>query len=305
MATVNKRSKLLFSTIINGITAGGATLARIDAGYDEIVRSVADGTQVPYIERACQFVRGSQAWEDWTDAIGILTGTVGTSVFHERKSGTAAATGFIKHTLNNPVVHRFTLSQRQGQYLVASADFECRFASDTAQITDVWQMLDTQAAPSHPTAVRGGWRVVSAVFTPAGGSAINLYHVLSFNFDLAIRLVKACNDADKGYTAVDADIEAGIEAGGSISLEDSTIESTAILAARLVLAAKGTLVLTVLTGEGGANKTITIKGCQFGSGGRSLDPSKAFNDGSLGFTVANSSSTPLTLTGTDKIIAVA
>jgi hypothetical protein len=305
MATVNKRSKLLLSTIVNGVTAGGATMARVDAGYDEIVRSVPDGSQVAFVERSAQFVRGSQAWEDWVEAINLLTGTVGTSVFYERNSGVAAATGFTKHTLSNPVIHRMSLSQQQGQYLTASADFECRFVSETAQITDVWQMLAAQAAPTNPTAARGGWRIVSAVFTPDGGAAINLYHLTAFKFDLALRLAKACNDADKGYTAVDADLEAGIDASGSISLEDATVESSAILAARLILAAKGTLVVTVLAGEDAANKALTLKGVQFGSGGRSLDSSKPFNDGSLGFTIANSSTTPLTLTGANKIIAIA
>jgi hypothetical protein len=305
MATVNKRAKLLLSSIINGITAGGATLAKIDAGYDEIIRSVPDGSQVPFVERSCQFVRGSQAWEDFSQAIAILTGTVGTSVFYERISGVAAATGYIKHTLNNPVIYRMALSQSKGQYMTASADFECRFASETAVISDVWAMLDTQAAPTITQPARGGWRVVSAVFTPASGTGINLYHVDSFSFSLTMRLAKACNDADKGYTAVDADIEAGIDASGSITLEDASIATASILASRLLLAAKGTLVLTLLSAEGAANKTITIKGVQFGSGGRSLDPGKPFNDGALGFTVANSSTTPLTLTGTDKIIAFA
>jgi hypothetical protein len=305
MATVNKRSKLILSNVINGVTAGGATTARIDAGYDEIVKSTPDGLQIPFVERATQFVRGSQTWECWAEMINLLNGTVGTNVFYERKSGVAAATGYIKHQLNAPVIHRASLSQSQGQYMTASAEFECRFASETAVISDAWAMTDSQAAPTFNAAARGGWRIISAAFTPSGGSAINLYHLRSFNFSLAIALAKASNDSDKGYTAVDADLEAGIDASGSLTLEDSTITSTVILAATLLLAARGTLVLTVQQGAGGANKTITINGVQFGTGGRSLDAGKAFNDGSISFSVTNNSTTPLTLAGANKIIAFA
>jgi hypothetical protein len=305
MATVNKRSKLLLSNVINGVTAGGATVARIDAGYDEIVKSTPDGLQIPFVERATQFVRGSQTWECWAELINLLTGTVGSSVFYERKSGIAAATGYVKHQINNPVIYRANLNQSKGQYMTATAEFECRFASETAIISDVWAMTDSQAAPTFNVAARGGWRIISATFTPASSSAINLYHLLSFNFSIALALAKASNDSDKGYTAVDADLEAGVDCSGSLTLEDSTVASSVILAAQLLLAARGTLVLTVAQGAGAANKTITINGVQFGSGGRSLDAGKPFNDGSIGFTVTNNSTTPLTLAGANKIIAIA
>jgi hypothetical protein len=305
MSTINKRSKLLLASIINGVTAGGATIAKIEAGYDEIVKSNPDGSQVPYVDRGAQFVRGSQAWEDWIEMINLLTGTVASSVFYERKSGVAGATGFIKHQLNNPVVHRAALSQSQGGNMTAAADFECRFGSETQTIADVWAMTDSQAEPAVPATDRGGWRVVSAVFTPSGGTAINIYHLTAFTFAIALRLVKACNDADLGYTCVDADLEAGLDCSGSITLQDSTITTSVMLAAQLLIAARGVLVLTVKQGQGAANKVITINGVQFGTGGRSLDPTKPFNDGSIGFSVTNNATTPLTLAGANKIITIA
>jgi hypothetical protein len=89
MATVNKRVGLPQAVTINGVDAGGAMVARIQEGYDNILRSAPDGLQVPVKDKEAEYVRGEIVTQDWVEAVNLLTGTVGTFVFYERKSGVA------------------------------------------------------------------------------------------------------------------------------------------------------------------------------------------------------------------------
>lgn len=303
MATVNKRGKQVFGTVVNGVSAGGATMADIQFGHDEEILSSPDGLAVPMMDLAGQFVRGSQAWQDITLLIGLLTGAVGSSVFYEAESG---ADTYTKHQLNNPVIYAARISQQKGRYASCAADYECRFADPTKTIADVFVSTAAQVAPAYTAAALGGWRVAESVFTPDAppSTPINLYHLLAFNFGLRMRLAKACNDGDLGYTAVDAD-QNGMDASGSVTLQDASIASSKLLAVQLVLAGRGSLAITLVSSGGAANKVITIAGVRFGSGGRNLESERDFNDGQLPFRVTNNTSTPLTLAGANKIITIA
>jgi hypothetical protein len=285
---------------INGVDAGGLMTARLMKGYDSVMRSAPDGLQLPTRDREIQYVRGVIETQDWVEIINLLTGTVGTKVFYQRKSGTAAATGYIKHTLNNPVIHQVTLNFRQGIYAGGGFSFECKAADETKGILDMHQMLDDQAAPTHITAARGGYRIISAVL----GGSINIYHTTGFNFSITIPLQKACNDSDVGYTCVDADTEA-MSASGSISYQDGTIATAALLSDRLLTAARGDLVLTIGQGGGASNKTVTIAGVVFDSSEDNADASADFTGFTSNFEVANDTTTPLTLTGINKILTIA
>jgi hypothetical protein len=299
----NNRTLLLLARTINGIATGGQVSATIAAGYENSIRSAPDGLQVPVIDRDTQFVRGSMVTEDWVHVIDLLTGTVGTDVFYERKSGAAAATGYIKHTLNNPVVYRASLSQSQGQYLRAGCSYECRFDSANTTWTDVWTITDAQAAPTYVAAARGGWRVTEAVFDPAG-TPITIGHILSFNLDIAMQLVKACNDADLGYTAVDALPEAGMIINGTLVTQDHSINASAMLASRLIAAGRKSLRLTVKSSEGATNKVITVAGVIFGALTQNPTGDGRYNADTLNFIIGNSTTTPLTLNGDNKLITI-
>jgi len=161
MATVNERVGVIQASVINGIDAGGTMSARIEAGYDEIIESEPDGLEVPISDRGAQFVRGTVVTQDWVKAVELLTGTVGSYCFSERQSGVAVDTGYIKHTITNPVIHNVRLDFNKGGYATAAFDFECRAADDAKTIADMWGMLDDQAAPTYVAAARGGWRVQS------------------------------------------------------------------------------------------------------------------------------------------------
>jgi hypothetical protein len=63
--------------------------------------------------------------------------------------------------------------------------------------------------------------------------------------------------------------------------------------------------MNLVSSAGAVNKVVTIAGVRFGSGGRSMESEKEFNDGSLPFEVINSATTPLTLAGANKIITIA
>jgi len=298
MATVNNRVKTPQASVINGVDAGGTMTAVITEGYENVMRSAPDGLQLPVIDREIQYVRGVIVTQDWIKAIDLLTGTLGTYVFYERKSGAAVATGYIQHTITAPVIHRITIRLTKAGYAQVEFAFECKAADETGTIADMHAMLDDQAAPSDISSARGGYRVV----TTAHG-AVSIYHVTSFEFSLAMKLVKACNDADVAYTCVDANLT-GMTATGSIGFQDSEIATTNLKCQQLLLAVAGDLVLTVLQSQGATNKVITIANVVFLSAGENSNVETDFTGYTAQFDIANDPATPLTLEGTDKIITI-
>jgi len=301
MTTVNNRVKQPQAMVINGVDAGGAMTARITEGFENIMKSAPDGMQVPVIDREVQFCRGSIVSQDWVHFIDLLTGAVGTYVFYERKSGVAAATGYIKHTITNPVIHNIRLTVTKGGYAVIAFDFECKAADVDKGVLDMHVLADTQAAPTYISAARGGYRVESAIH---GADAI--YHVTGFEFGIAMNLVRACNDGDVGYTCVDAEIE-NMACGGSITFQDADITAVTFeqRVQDLVLASAADLVLVLTQGQGAADKTITIANVLFGTATSNSDVNADFTTYTAPFDVANDVGTPLTLEGTDKIITIA
>lgn len=303
MATVNNRVKIIQAAVINGVDAGGAMSAQLTAGYDNVMRSSPDGIGGPPIQdKEIQFVRGTLVTQDWVHLIDLLTGTLGSHTFYERKSGVAEATGYIKHTIVNPVIHRASLSINQKGYAVITAQFECRAADETVGFSDMWTQEDSQAKPTYISAARGGYRVETTVFTPDAGGTINIYHVTAFEFMIALLLQTACNDADVGYTCVDAEADV-MTAGGSISFQGSAIATSLITAQRFVAAGRGTLVLTVTQSGGATDKVVTLAGVDPENFSR--NSAQDFAGHTVNYNVGNSAGTPLTLSGTNKIITIA
>ena len=299
MATVNNRVGIPQAITINGIDAGGAMTASVQAGFDNIMRSSPDGLQVPVKDKEIAFVRGSIVTQDWIHAVELITAAVGSYICYERRSGVAEATGYIKHTITNPVIHRVSISFSKGGYATITLDFECRAADETEGITDMWAMLDGQAAPTYLPAARGGYRVVSCAH-----GAVSIYHLTGFNFSLALPLVKACNDGDVGYTCVDARVD-GLTAEGSVNFQDGSITAGALLCQQLITAAKADLVLTIRQSQGATNKVVTIANADFNNAGSNSDAGSPFTGYNAAFDVANDAGTPLTLSGANKIITIA
>jgi len=298
MATINKRTGRPEAMVINGIDAGGAMTAKIQCGNDTITRSASDGLQAPISDRETQFVRGTITSQDWTHAITLLTGTLGTLVFYERKRGVEEATGYIKHTLINPIIHRFRLRVTKENYAEVDVEFECKAADPTKTISDMWAITDSQAAPTYVSAARGGVRIESCLH-----GALNVYHLTAFEFSIALPLVKACNDADVAYTCVDA-LLSGLTADGSITFQDSTVTSSALLCQQLIAAARASLVLAVRQSANGADKTVTITGVVFNGVSSDSGAKKDFTDYTATFEVVNDTTTQLTLAGTNKILTI-
>lgn len=299
MTTVNKRNNLPMGMLINGVDAGGLMQCRIAAGYDGIIESAPDGLGLTTVDREAQFIRGSVVTQDFATILDILAGTLANYTFYERKSGVASATGWVKHVLANPVIHRVRLEQAKGSFVTAAFDFECRFASEAATISSTWAMTDSQAAPTFSAPARAGYRVKSTLF-----GELAIYHVLSFSFDLAMRLVKACNDLDIGYTAVDVNLEAGMTAGGSLAIQDATISSAALLTARLLDLGKADLALTLTSSMGAADKIVTVANVLFTGGDADSNVANDFSGYSMAYRVSNDPAMPLTLDGDNPIIAI-
>ena len=126
---------------------------------------------------------------------------------------------------------------------------------------------------------------------------------MSLSFDLAMPVLKACNDADLGYTAVDCAPEMGMTASGDIGFQDATVTGSTLAMNTLLLAAPAGLTATVLQSGGATAKVITIARTQFGSGQAS--GSREFTGFTLPFEVSNNPALPLTLAGDNKIITIA
>ncbi len=300
MATVNKRLYSPQAVVINGVDAGGAMTAAIDSGYDNILRTPPDGLAVPVVDREIQFVRGSIQSQDWTHLVDLLTGAVGTLVFYERKSGVAAESGYVKHTITAPVIHNARLSMNQKGYMTVAFDFECRAADVDKGILDMWVMADGEAAPTYVTAARGGWRVETCLH-----GAVEVYHVTAFDFAITMELLKACNDADVAYTAVDAR-EDGMRTAGSLSFGDAEIKAVTfeLKCQLLTVAAAASLVITVTQSAGAADKVITIARTIFGTAGANSNAQSDYSGYRANFEVTNDPATPLTLAGANPIITI-
>jgi len=299
MATVNKRLHSPQASVINGIDAGGMMSAQISEGFESKISSAPDGLQLPVTDKDVQYVRGTVKTQDWVKVISLLTGTIGTYIFYERKSGVAEATGYVKHTLNNPVIHSVNLRITKGGYGDCTFSFECRAADETKTISDMHALTDSQAAPTYVTAARGGFRIKTAVH-----GALSIYHMMDFNFSLALALSKACNDVDVANTCVDAKLS-GMQASGSITFQDGGITSSAHKAQQLIVASAASLVLVIRQAQGAADKTVTIAKVDFYDVSANHDVNGDFAGYTASFGLSNDPSTPLTLAGSNKILTIA
>jgi len=302
MPTVNNRVKKPQAMIINGIDAGGVMTASISAGYDNKLQSAPDGLQVALEDKLIPYVRGQIVSQDWVEAVKLLTEAETSLVFYERRSGVAEDTGYIKHTITNPVINTMSLSFNKGSYATVQFSFECRAADGDAGIAEMWQVLDGQSAPvTYVTAARGGYQVESCTH-----GALSINHVTGFNFTLTMPLLREWNDGAKGYTMVECELS-GLTAAGSINFQDGDIHdaNNTLLCQQLLVADRGDLVLTVKQGRGATSKVITIAGVEFDAAGSSSDAASDFTGYNASFDVTNDPVTHLTLKGPDnKIIAI-
>jgi hypothetical protein len=303
MATINKRIHTPQAYTINGVDAGGGMSARITEGYDQIFRTSPDGLQIPIIDRVTQFCRGSIETQDWVEMVNLLSGTLGTYVFYERKSGVAVASGYIKHTLLNPVIHLAAINLTSGDkaagYATVRVNFECKAADENDGIADLHVIADSQAAPTYISAARGGIRILTTVH-----GAVSIYHVTALSLQLAIPLKKASNDGDEAYTAIDAELS-GMTVTGSLTFQDAEITSAKLKMQDLILADPASLVATIRQSSFATNKVLTIAGVIFGPGDASPDVNSEYTNFTLPFEVTNDVTTQLTLAGANKVITIA
>lgn len=140
----------------------------------------------------------------------------------EPDSGGAEATGYTKHTIVNPVIHKINIDLTGGKnqrFFAATVEFECKAADETKGFADMYFPTAGQARPAYVAAARGN-RVLTTVH-----GATSIFHLMSLNFRLALKLDKESNDGDVGYTAVDAELD-GMQVGGSISFQDMGVSGT-------------------------------------------------------------------------------
>jgi hypothetical protein len=303
MTTVNKRIRTPMANTINGIAAGGLVSHRIQAGFDDINQNPVDGNQLPMVDMLTEFVRGDAVSQDWVHVIELLTGTVGTDVFYERKIGVAEASGYIKHTLLNPIIHRIVLALSHRKYGTVNYSYECKAADENDGMTELWSITDSQSAPTHLDAVKA-LEIVSCQL-----GVLNIYHVMGLDLTIELPLLKLSADGDLGYTTVEAILN-GMKINGTLRFQDADISTSQIKAMQLMKAARGSLVLSVKQAQEVAAKTLTIAGVKF-IGPAEHAPSNPDSgqvpnpdEFSVPFMITDSSATQLTLAGANKVITI-
>ncbi|MCE5184930.1 MAG: hypothetical protein LLF76_02250 [Planctomycetaceae bacterium] len=292
----------LMGSVINGVDQGGEMSIAIDEGYDEIAESSVEGTEVAVVDRGAQYVRGVCATQSWMTVISLLAGTIGTYVFYERKSGAAAATGWLKHTLTSPVIWDVEFNWNQGSYGTATFKFECRFATAATVISDVHSLMDSQAGPTLSDELElGGYRIDSAAL-----GVLAIYGVSAFRFHLGLKLAKSSVGAALGYTSVDAELgAAGGRADGSLTFQDSSVATTVGKEAQLLTAARASLVLSGKMASGAENKKVTVAGVMFTTCSRRMVGNRQqYAETTANYIISNSLATPLTIAGANKIIVM-
>lgn len=305
MATVNKRVRNPQAAVINGIDAGGLMNASIIQGYDTELSSSPDGLGGPALrDYEAEVTRGSLVTQDLVHLVDLATGTVSTKVFYTRKSGVGPDTGYVKNTIVNPVIHRIALTVTKKQYATIGVNFECKAEDETKGMADEWTKTDEQAAPAYVSAIRGGYRIKSAVFTPDDDSIsdINIYHMQALSLLIDLMLHATYDDGDVGFTCVDVDEEGGTY-NGSITFQDAGIASLQSTAQQVIAAGRGTLAVTLAMSGGATDKVLTIAGVDPKQYTEDNQPGK-FSEYTLNFDLSNSTDTPLSLDGTNKLITI-
>lgn len=303
MATINRRTRKILSTTFNGVDAGGAMSGRFEAGYDMVLRSAPDGLGGPPLsDLYVEYVRGDLATQDFSQFLSLLTAAASSYVCYERKDGVAPASGYIKHTLTNPVAHTARLSISKDGYAVGSCVFECRPADESKGFADMWQITDEQSKPTYLAAARGGYRIAACSFAPPlPADPIPVYHLTGVELSIALQLIRESNDADVGYTCCDVDDEGGTY-DGTVEFQDSSVAGGQLMAQQLISAGRGTLSLTLRSSGGAADKTVEIAGVRFVRADRSA--AQGITSQTLSFEIVNDPTTPLSLTGDNKIITI-
>ena len=297
--TVNRRTMQAFhggalttTAVINGIAAGGLVNGTIDYGYEDILTTPADGTTFPEVDRLTQFVRGNITSQDWVNVLAVITGTVSSYIWYERESGLATV---CKNTLLNPVIHQAGITLTHRQHATCNWAFECKAADDDDGFAALFA-ADTGAV--LPAAVTPSTRGLEILALAHGGS-LDIYHVQQLQWNLQATLTRGSGDGDVGYTAVDR-VWGGQPLGGSITIQELNAAGADAKAAMAILAAaEGDLVATVLTSQGGANKTLTLKNVVFTTSQQNLDSSGAYMSTTINF-VQNSPAAERLGLGTDS-----
>ena len=221
-ATVNTRSHQAFhggalvtTANLNGVAAGGLMSASFQFGYEDIVTAPADGLSFPEVDRLTQYCRGTITSQDWINVISALNGAVGTYIFYSRESGAATYT---KWTVTAPVIHSASFNLAHRGYGSCTWNFECK-ASNTTDGFATMLVADTATAtaPAVSVTTHRGLEILTVVHTT---DTTDIYHVTGLTFNVAGNLMKASQDGDTGYTAVDV-VWGGTSMTGTMTIQDS------------------------------------------------------------------------------------
>ncbi len=282
---------------INGVSFGGLTVANIVKGYDQVLTSSPDGAEVAFSDRYCQYCRGNITTQDITQALNILTGDIDTFVFYEAESGEST---YIKHTINNPVIFDLAISINKDQYATASFNFECLAESASAGFAGMHVPARAEETlPEYVAAARGGQIVKTLKL-----GTTDILHVTGLSFNLAFSISKESNDGSVGYTTIDTSMN-GILPSGNISFQDSGAETDKDLSGQVLALTRQSLVATLAMGQGAADKTVTIAGVEIISCSNGSSSGDGYTTYDASYQVTNNATTPLTLSGTNKIITIA
>ena len=272
-----------------GYSAGGLMSYAMQFGYDDIVVAPADGLSFPEVDRLGQFCRGTITCQDWTEVINVLNNVTTSYVFYSRESG---LTSFSKYTLTAPVVYAASFSFTHRGYASCTWNFETRAASEAVGFSAAFGVDNaTGTAPAATLTTARGIEITAAQHAT---DTTDINHVTNLTCNIAGRLVKASQDGDVGYTAVDV-VWGGAPMGGSITFQDSA-DSNVVKAVTLAGLAEEDLTVTIKQSQAGS-KSLVLKNCVFTDGAANYTNDGTYAGYTMNFILNSDQTTPIGTAG--------
>ena len=260
---VGERTFDLYNAFVASTQIVGPEQLSIVQQFDEVAANN-DGTIVEAARDRTRFSATAeltcQSIIDFDDILALFETSAAQTVKGEGKDVTDPTKSYL-FTLNRMKMAsaRLTLGDGGGGgYAQASFSLVNSAAEATNSPDDEIVITNPSKTVTHSSSKRGV-RIVSASFTPNGGSAIVPLAVMGLNLTIQGQVQQTAGDDEYGKISE----VAGYVMSGDLTFKDVTLATGQTVGQRLLLATWGELTITYKQQGGGSNGTITLRQLQF------------------------------------------
>ncbi len=278
-----ERTYDLYNAFVSTTQIVGPEQLSIVQQFDEVAANN-DGTIVEAARDRTRFSVTAeltcQSIIDFDDIIALFETSASQTVKGEGKDVTDATKSYL-FTLNRMKMAsaRLTLGDGGGGgYAQASFSLVNSAAAASNSPDDEVAVTNPSKTVTHSSGKRGV-RIVSASFTPNGGSAIVPLAVMGVNLNIQGQVAQTAGDDEYGKIAEIS----GYSMSGDITFKDVTLTLGQTVGQQLLAATWGTLTITYRQQGGGSDGTITLRQLQFAGETMTLQ-ARQFGGNALRFT---------------------